>query len=123
IVRAGKPDALRRDGLVVDRAAVQLLPPVPIPPKFYCVGRNYREHAAEGGSAPPETPVIFVRFPDSFVADGQPIIRPHVSDPLDFEGELAVVIGRSGRYLSPDDAFDVVAGYSIFNDGTLRDYQ
>ena len=91
--------------------------------KVLCVGVNYRPHIEEMGREVPEHPVVFVRFPDSLVENGDAIIRPSVSEQLDFEGELAVVIGREGRHVSRESAYDHVAGYCCFLDGSVRDWQ
>jgi 2-keto-4-pentenoate hydratase/2-oxohepta-3-ene-1,7-dioic acid hydratase in catechol pathway len=102
---------------------VKLLPPVSRPPKFICVARNYAAHAAEANKELLEFPNLFVRFANTLVADGDTVLRPFVSDELDWEGELAFVIGKGGRHIKADDAYDHVFGYSIFNDVTVRDYQ
>jgi 2-keto-4-pentenoate hydratase/2-oxohepta-3-ene-1,7-dioic acid hydratase in catechol pathway len=102
---------------------VQLLPPVLRPGKIVCIGLNYLDHAAEGGNPKPEYPSFFLRTTNSLVPHNAPLKRPSVSDKLDFEAELAVVIGKRSRYLTPANALEAVAGYSCFNDGTLRDYQ
>lgn len=102
---------------------IRLLPPVPNPPKIICVARNYGAHASEAGRELPEAPILFARFPKTLVAHGDPVVRPTVSDELDWEGELAVVIGRGGRHITRQDAPAHVAGYSIFNDVTVRDFQ
>ena len=102
---------------------VTLLPPVPNPPKIVCVARNYAEHAREAGLAVSEIPILFARFAKTLIGPGASIVAPRVSPELDWEGELAVVIGRGGRHIARADAFDHVAGYSIFNDVTVRDYQ
>lgn len=100
------------------------LPPVPMPRRILCIGVNYATHRAESDrSAEGEQPVVFTRFASSFVGHGEPIERPPVSDQFDFEGELAVVIGRRARYLSPNDALSAVAGWTCCMDGTLRDFQ
>lgn len=99
------------------------LPPVPRPGKIICLGLNYADHAAEGGNARPDYPSFFMRGATSLIGHEAALVRPKVSDKLDFEAELAVVIGRRGRHLTSANALDVVAGYSCFNDGTLRDYQ
>ena len=104
-------------------SSVRLLPPVPHPGKILCLGLNYADHAAEGGNAKPDYPSFFMRGATSLIGHEAPLLRPRVSSKLDFEAELAVVIGRRARYLNEADALDVVAGYSCFNDGTLRDYQ
>lgn len=102
---------------------VTLLPVIPAPDKILCVGLNYESHRAETQRAEVQFPTIFTRYADSQVAHGQAIIKPRVSDRLDYEGELAVVIGRGGRYISEDDAMSHVAGYACYNDGTIRDWQ
>jgi 2-keto-4-pentenoate hydratase/2-oxohepta-3-ene-1,7-dioic acid hydratase in catechol pathway len=104
-------------------AGLRWLPPVMAPSKAIAVGLNYVDHAAEGNMAVPTYPVLFHRYPSSWVAHEQPLVRPHVSDQFDYEGELVVVIGKAGRYISKDKALEHVAGYSIFNDGSVRDYQ
>ena len=102
---------------------IEWLPPVPRPGKIICLGLNYADHAAEGGNARPDYPSFFMRGATSLIGNEAGLIRPKVSDKLDFEAELAVIIGRRGRHLTSANALDVVAGYSCFNDGTLRDYQ
>ena len=115
--------ALEREGVVWRSADVRLLPPVPAPPKILCVGRNYAEHAREGGGAPPEIPIYFGRFPHSLLGPGEPFVLPAASEQVDFEGELAAVIGRRGRDIPESRALDYVAGYTVFNDISIRDYQ
>jgi len=105
------------------RAGLRLLPPIPAPPKILCVGLNYRAHAAETGAKIPQTPIFFTRFPSTLVGDGAPMQRPSASDQFDYEGELVAVIGRTAKHVSPDQALMHVVGYSIFNDGSVRDYQ
>lgn len=104
-------------------SSVTWLTPVPQPGKVICLGLNYTAHAAEGGHAKPEYPAFFMRGASSLMAHAAPLVRPAVSDKLDFEAELAVVIGQRARHLSQADALAAVAGYACFNDGTLRDYQ
>jgi 2-keto-4-pentenoate hydratase/2-oxohepta-3-ene-1,7-dioic acid hydratase in catechol pathway len=106
-------------------AEVTLLPAVPSPlRKVLCVGLNYRAHVAESaGREVPEHPRIFARLADTIIADGAPLWRPGNSAHFDYEGELAVVIGRPGRHIAAARALDHVAAYTIFNDGSLRDYQ
>lgn len=91
--------------------------------KILCVGVNYRPHIEEMGREVPDYPVVFVRFPSSLVGDGEPLIRPRVSEKYDFEGELAVVIGKPARHVKRDDALGHVAGYCCFMDGSVRDWQ
>ena len=100
------------------------LPPVLNPSKAIAVGLNYVDHAAESPyKDAPKYPVLFHRFTSSWVAHDTPLVRPHVSEQFDYEGELLVVIGKQGRYIPKERALDHVAGYSIFNDGSIRDYQ
>jgi len=103
--------------------AVRLLPPVPAPPKILCVGLNYDDHLAESGLQKPTYPEIFARFATSLIAHQEPIRRPRESTALDYEAELAVVIGKPGRRISKEQALEHVAGYSLFNDATVRDFQ
>lgn len=116
-------DGARTNGAATPLADVKLLPPVPRPPKIVCLARNYAEHAKEAGFEMSQIPIMFARFAATLVADGDPVIRPTVSHELDWEGELAVIIGTGGRHISRESALDHVAGYSIFNDVTVRDYQ
>ena len=97
--------------------------PVAVPPKILCLGLNYADHAKEGGYDVPTYPAIFVRVPTSLVAAGEPLIRPTCSDKLDYEVELMVIIGKGGRHIAEDDALQHVFGYTVFNDGSVRDYQ
>jgi 2-keto-4-pentenoate hydratase/2-oxohepta-3-ene-1,7-dioic acid hydratase in catechol pathway len=97
--------------------------PIERPGKIVCMGLNYADHAKEGGNARPEYPSFFMRGPSSLTAHLSPIIRPKVSDKLDYEAELAFVVGKKARNLTQENALDCVAGYSIFNDGSIRDYQ
>jgi 2-keto-4-pentenoate hydratase/2-oxohepta-3-ene-1,7-dioic acid hydratase in catechol pathway len=97
--------------------------PIERPGKIVCMGLNYADHAKEGGNARPEYPSFFMRGPSSMTAHLSQIVRPKVSDKLDYEAELAFVIGKKARHLTLDSALDCVAGYSIFNDGSIRDYQ
>ena len=107
----------------IDLSTVRLLPPVPVPPKILCVGLNYDDHLEESGLKKPVYPEIFARFATSLIAHQQPIRRPRESIALDYEAELAVVIGKPGRRIPRDRALDHVAGYSLFNDATIRDFQ
>lgn len=103
---------------------VALLPPIPdAGAKFLCVGINYIPHIEEMGRERPEHPVLFVRFADSLVGHGRPMLRPAESAQFDYEGELAVVIGKRARRVRREDAYAHVAGYACFNDGSVRDYQ
>ena len=104
-------------------SGLQYLPLIPNPSKIVCMGLNYSDHAAEGGNARPEYPSFFMRGPSSMVAHGEAIIRPKASPNLDYEAELAVVIGKRVRNLTKENALTCVAGYACFNDGSIRDYQ
>jgi 2-keto-4-pentenoate hydratase/2-oxohepta-3-ene-1,7-dioic acid hydratase in catechol pathway len=111
------------EGRRVDAESVERLPPVARANKIICVGLNYRDHAAEAGHKLPEYPAIFSRFESSLIGDGALLRRPRVSSHLDFEGELVAVIGKGGRHIPHAEALDHVAGYSLFNDGSVRDFQ
>lgn len=102
---------------------VTLLPLIPDPEKIICVGLNYASHAAEGGNKLPEFPSLFPRYSNTQVGHGQPMIRPKVSETFDFEGEFAFVVGKTGRHVKKADAYDYVAGYSCYNDGSIREWQ
>lgn len=102
---------------------VTLLEPITNPGKVICIGLNYRKHAEETGNKLPEHPVCFPRWPESHVAHNQPLLVPKESEKFDYEGELAVIIGKTARRVPEDKAFDYVAGYSIYNDGSIRDWQ
>jgi len=104
-------------------ADIRFAPLVPRPSKIVCMGLNYADHAKEGGHARPEYPGLFMRGPSSMTGHLEPLIRPKVSTKLDYEAELAVVIGKRAKHLTRANALDCVAGYSCFNDGSLRDYQ
>ncbi len=110
-----KPDRKLKD--------IKFLPVIPNPPKILCAGINYRSHAAETGRELPKQPSMFIRFTDTLVGHGGELIRPNVSDNFDFEGELAVVIGKPARHIAAEQALDHVAGYTCFVDGSVRDYQ
>ena len=126
---AAGPDAMQQtyDSLLrgeeIDPASIEYLPPLPSPEKIICVGLNYKDHATETGFEPPKYPALFSRFSSSLIGHGAPIVRPRVSDQLDFEGELVAIIGKPGRSIPMERALEHVAGYSIFNDASIRDYQ
>lgn len=120
---AGLMAAAKGMAATLPLAGVRLLPTIANPGKIFCVGLNYKSHVAETKRPDAEYPSIFIRFQDTLIADGAPLIRPQISEKFDFEGELAVVIGRGGRNISQARALDHVAGYACFNDATLRDWQ
>jgi len=109
-------------GRPVSRARVTLLPPA-TPSKILCVGRNYAEHAAELGNEVPEKPLIFLKTPSSLIGPGVAVVHPALSERVDYEAELALVIGRRCRHLREEDAMDVIFGYTAANDVTARDLQ
>jgi 2-keto-4-pentenoate hydratase/2-oxohepta-3-ene-1,7-dioic acid hydratase in catechol pathway len=102
---------------------VTWLPVIPNPDKIVCVGLNYQEHVVETGRDNTEQPAIFLRLPESQVGHRQPIVRPRESSSLDFEAEIAVIIGAPGRRIGQGNAWTHVAGYSCYNDGSVRDWQ
>ena len=114
-------DAGAGSGIALD--TVQMLPPIPNPEKIICVGLNYRTHIRESGREAPTHPLLFTRFPATLVGHGEAMLRPSISEQFDFEGELAVVIGRTARRVAAVDAFQYIAGYSCMNEGSIRDFQ
>ena len=110
-------------GEAVDETALTFLPPVARPSKIICLGLNYRDHAEESGLGIPEFPVLFARFTSSLIGHGAPIILPKVSEQLDWEAELVVVLAKGGKAIAKADALAHVAGYSVFNDASIRDFQ
>ncbi|HEV1999349.1 MAG TPA: fumarylacetoacetate hydrolase family protein [Xanthobacteraceae bacterium] len=113
---ANKPDYKLSD--------VTLLPPVPAPEKIICVGVNYanRNEEYKDGSEPPKYPSLFLRFPSSFVGHDQPVVRPKISEQLDYEGEIVLIIGREGRHVPRERALEHIAGVTLGNEGTIRDW-
>lgn len=107
----------------VDLTSVTLAVPIDPSAKILCVGKNYRDHVGEIGAEIAEDPTIFIRSQDSIVPHNASIVRPKVSEMFDFEGEVAIVIGRAARHVTVDAAMDHVAGYTCFMDGSIRDYQ
>ena len=121
---SGKLDEARRlesADLALD--GLTFAPVIPDPDKIICVGLNYRDHVAETGRTVTERPALFARFAGSQVGHGQPMIRPRASTEFDYEGELAVVIGKGGRHIAAADALKHVAGYACYNEGSIRDWQ
>jgi acylpyruvate hydrolase len=107
----------------LDEPGFRLEAPVPRPGTVLAIGLNYREHAAEGGREPPEYPMVFNKVSSCIIGPGAPIQRPRVSQSLDWEGELCVVIGKPARHVAAEDALDYVAGFMNGNDVTVRDWQ
>ncbi|HEX7448391.1 MAG TPA: fumarylacetoacetate hydrolase family protein [Pirellulales bacterium] len=106
-----------------DVAGWKLLPPVPDPQKVICIGLNYADHAREGGVEPPEEPVLFNKFPTALIAHGDSIVLPRESQEVDYEAELVVVIGRGGRHIARQRAYEHIAGYCPGHDVSARDWQ
>lgn len=107
---------------------VSYLPVIPDPAHCYCVGVNYLDHLREVQAAGvprprPKQPSLFIRYPETFVGHGQPLVMPRVSDDFDYEAELAIIIGRGGRAIAREEALSHVAGYACFNDASVRDWQ
>ena len=111
------------EGVPVPLDGLGLLPVIPDPAKIFCIGLNYASHIAEMGNKQQTYPTVFTRWPDTLAAHGAPLERPRATQRFDYEGELAVIIGRGGRAISRERAMDHVAGYSIFNDASVRDWQ
>lgn len=123
VLAAGAAAELEGKGPELAMSDVTLLSPVPNPDKIICIGLNYMSHINETGRDKPKHPSIFTRYPSSVLGHDVPLVRPKASHDFDYEGELAVVIGKEGRHISQEDAWDHIAGYSCFNDGSIRDYQ
>jgi 2-keto-4-pentenoate hydratase/2-oxohepta-3-ene-1,7-dioic acid hydratase in catechol pathway len=120
---AQRLEEARQEGLLLKRSGVRLLAPVPRPGKLIAIGLNYRDHAAESNMAIPERPVVFSKFTTSVVAPGEPVILPGTSAQVDYEAELAVVIGRRAKKVHQSRALDYVLGYTNINDVSARDFQ
>ena len=125
MLRAGSymDKALGEKGEVLDPATIEYLPVIPNPPKIVCVGMNYQDHADENKLKKQEFPTFFARFTSTLIGHLQPIAKPFVSNTLDYEGEMVVVIGKPGRHISKERALEHVAGYSVFNEASVRGYQ
>jgi acylpyruvate hydrolase len=128
-ILAKGPDAVASAGDVLSRGpSIDLknivhLPPLTNPGKIICIGLNYVDHSVESGFKPPEYPAVFVRFTSTLVGHGAPIVRPKLSEQLDYEGELVAIVGKGGRHIPKSSALEHIAGYSLFNDASIRDYQ
>jgi len=122
-VETGRPFVASLEELMGEGQPFRLLPPVPRPEKVICIGVNYADHAAEVGMEVPDEPVVFNKFVSALIAHGDTICLPKVSDRVDYEAELVVVIGKRGRDIARQDAYDYVAGYCCGNDVSARDWQ
>ncbi len=116
-------DRFQAEGILFSLREVRLRPPIPNPAKVICLGLNYRDHAEESGAPVPEVPELFAKYANALIGPGEPIRIPRVSTQVDYEAELAVVIGRGGRYIPEAEAYEYVAGYTAFNDVSARDFQ
>lgn len=123
LIGAAKAAVANVDAKRVPYESVELAPLVPNAGKIVCLGHNYFDHAKEGGNLKPVYPLIFFRGATSLIAHGDPVIRPLISDKLDYEAELVMVIGKRARHVKRENALDYVFGYSCFNDVSVRDYQ
>jgi 2-keto-4-pentenoate hydratase/2-oxohepta-3-ene-1,7-dioic acid hydratase in catechol pathway len=119
----GQAESIEGRATKVNLASVEFAPVIPNPDKIICVGMNYRDHVAEIGRTVTERPALFARFADSQVGHQQSLIKPKISNEYDYEGELAVVIGKGGRHIPETEALAHVAGYSCYNEGSIRDWQ
>jgi 2-keto-4-pentenoate hydratase/2-oxohepta-3-ene-1,7-dioic acid hydratase in catechol pathway len=124
LLRAGGLDAARKvRGQALPLGEVRLLPPVTDPQKIVCLGLNYRAHAKEAGLEPPETPTFFAKYANALAAPGEDVPLPSYSSKVDYEAEVAFVIGRRSKDVAEADALDAIAGYTLLNDLSARDYQ
>src|SRR5438128_8919024 len=109
--------------LPYEASAVKVLPPIPDPPKIVCLGLNYRDHAIESGAPIPKEPILFSKYATALIGPGDAIVVPSVSQKVDYEAELVIVIGKKGRKLSKTQALDHIAGYTVGHDVSARDWQ
>jgi 2-keto-4-pentenoate hydratase/2-oxohepta-3-ene-1,7-dioic acid hydratase in catechol pathway len=107
----------------IDRRNIEICAPVPRPPKIICVGLNYRDHAEESGMPIPKSPIVFSKFTNCAIGANEPILLPSGSEQIDYEAELAFVVGRRAKNVKREDALDYVLGYTNFNDVSARDFQ
>jgi 2-keto-4-pentenoate hydratase/2-oxohepta-3-ene-1,7-dioic acid hydratase in catechol pathway len=122
-LQSAAAEAVKANKPTLKFSQLTLLPVIPNPGKIICVGLNYHDHVKETGRELTEAPALFIRVADSQVAHGQDIVRPPESVRLDYEGEIAIVIGKGGRRISEADSWSHIAGYSCYNDGSVRDWQ
>jgi len=116
------PETLREEAAVKKDEAI-LKPPITSPPKIVCLGLNYRDHAEEASAAVPEEPIIFMKPRTAIIGPEEPVIKPSFVKQLDYEVELAIIIGRKGRNIPVSDGKDYIFGYTVFNDISARDIQ
>lgn len=116
-------EMLASHGAVIPRSEVKIEAPIPVPPKFICIGLNYLDHAKESGMDVPTTPIVFAKYSNAVIGPDEAIEIPTVSNEVDYEAEFAFVIGKEGRNIPKDDWENYVFGYTIVNDVSARDYQ
>jgi 2-keto-4-pentenoate hydratase/2-oxohepta-3-ene-1,7-dioic acid hydratase in catechol pathway len=122
-LKAAGAAALRPQAVKVPVRGAKLLPPVPDPRKIVCIGLNYRDHAAEGGAPIPKDPVLFSKYATALIGPEEPIVLPAVSQEVDYEAELVIVVGKKGRHLTKESAAGHIAGFTIGHDVSARDWQ
>ena len=122
-LKAAIAASVRPQAVKVPVQGTKLLPPIPDPLKIVCIGLNYRDHAAEGGVPVPREPVLFSKYATALIGPEEPIILPAVSQKVDYEAELVIVVGRKGRHLTKEAAAGHIAGYTIGHDVSARDWQ
>ena len=123
LMAQAKEIAETRTGDAVPVSAITPALPIARPPSVLCLGLNYIEHIKEGGYDIPDYPAMFIRTPNSIMAAGAPMVRPACSETLDYEAEMMIIIGKGGRHISEETALEHVFGYTVFNDGSVREYQ
>jgi len=123
LLRSAAAAAARPDAVRIPVAGARLLPPVPDPQKIVCIGLNYRDHAAETNAPLPKEPILFSKFVTALVGPEAPIVLPPVSQEVDYEAELVLVVGRSGRFVKESEATDYLAGWTVGHDVSARDWQ
>ena len=122
LVEKAKEYIKDKDG-EISISEITFLPVIPDPEKIFCIGLNYQEHKKETGRPDVKNPTIFTRFANTQTGHLQPLVKPNFSDRFDYEGELAITIGKGGRYIKEKNALEHIAGYSCYNDGSVRDWQ
>jgi len=122
-LKAAAQLARRENAVTYPTTGVKLLPPIPDPPKIVCLGLNYRDHAAESGASIPKEPVLFSKYATALIGPDDAIVLPPVSQEVDYEAELVVVVGKRGRHIPEPEAMGYVAGYTIGHDVSARDWQ
>jgi 2-keto-4-pentenoate hydratase/2-oxohepta-3-ene-1,7-dioic acid hydratase in catechol pathway len=123
VLAAAERAARRADAVTYPAAQAKLLAPIPDPRKIICLGLNYRDHAAESGSPIPKEPILFSKYATALIGQGDAIVLPAVSEEVDYEAELVIVVGKRGRHVKESEAAGYVAGYTVGHDVSARDWQ